>query len=71
MVLIIIVCVYIVFLLIDFLPLIKEKKWKELVIFSVVFFSSLLISILLIQGVKIPSPAKPIEEIVTAIFGKD
>lgn len=71
MVLIITLCIYIVFLFIDLVPLMKKRKWKEFGLFAVIFCASLVISILLIQGVKIPSPAKPLEKLVMAIFGGD
>lgn len=67
---VIIIIGYIIIGIIEIIPLIKQNKKKELVLYSVLFGSAFIISLLLSIGVKIPSPAKPIEKIVEAIVGK-
>ncbi len=42
--------------------LVKNKYWKELITFSILIFTGLILNLLLIIGVKIPSPALFIEE---------
>lgn len=47
--------------------LIKQNKKKELILYSVIFIWAFILSILLNLGFKIPSPAKPIENLVGMI----
>jgi len=42
--------------------LIKNKYWKELITFSILILTGFILSLLLIIGVKIPSPDLFIEE---------
>lgn len=51
-------------------PLVKNKRKKELVLYSVTFSAAFILSLLLSLGVKVPSPAKPIEEVVKFFMGK-
>jgi len=67
------VCILILFLLVGFLEifyLYKQKQKKELALYSVMIIAALTISLLLSYGVKIPSPAKPIKQIITTIIGE-
>jgi hypothetical protein len=64
--LILVVLFYIVIGYLEFSVLYKQNKKQEMVLYSVVFFSAFLLSMLLMLGVKIPSPAKPIEDAVKA-----
>lgn len=61
---------YLIIGTIEMVPLYKKNKTKELVVYSIFFATAFIISLLLSLGVKIPSPAKPIENIVNAILGK-
>lgn len=61
---------YLIIGTIEIVPLYKENKKKELVVYSIFFLAAFIISLLLSLGVKIPSPARPIEAIVKAILGK-
>lgn len=61
---------YLIIGTIEMVPLYKKNKTKELVVYSIFFAAAFIISLLLSLGVKIPSPAKPIENIVNAILGK-
>ena len=55
---------------IEIVPLVQKKQHKELVLYSVTFGLAFIISLLLSLGVKIPSPARPIERLVLFILGK-
>ncbi len=55
---------------IELIPLIKEKKMKEIILYSVFFSAAFVISLLLSLGVEIPSPAGPIEKVVKGIIGE-
>ena len=54
----------------EFVPLYKEKQWVDLYVNCILFLLSLTIVLLLIFGVKIPSPAEPIGKVITSIIGK-
>jgi hypothetical protein len=59
-----VILIYILIGVLEVLSLIKQNKKKELILFSVIFIWAFMLSILLNLGVKIPSPAKPIENLV-------
>jgi len=61
---------YVVIGTIEIVPLYKKNKRKELAVYIIFFMAAFIISLLLSLGVEIPSPAKPIENIVKAILGK-
>ncbi|WIF95764.1 hypothetical protein [Caminicella sporogenes] len=63
-----IILVYIIIGIIEILPLIKRNQKKELAVYLITFISAFVISLLLSLGVKIPSPAKPLEKAVKAII---
>ncbi|MBV7274690.1 hypothetical protein JMF89_09320 [Clostridiaceae bacterium UIB06] len=54
----------------EFIPLYKEKKWKDLKINAALFLSSCIVAVLLGLKVYIPSPAKPIQDLIISVFGK-
>ena len=54
----------------EFIPLYKQKLWQEFWINAVLGIFSFTIAILLCLNVEIPSPEKPIRELITSIFGK-
>lgn len=64
-----VILAYIVVGFLEIVPLVKKKQKKELVLYSFLFLTAFTISLLLSLGVKIPSPAKPIENAVRAITG--
>ena len=70
MVVVLVILAYIIIGAIEIVPLVKKKEKKELVLYSATFLFAFVISVLLSLGVKIPSPAKPIEKIVMTILGK-
>lgn len=62
--------VYAFFAIYEFIPLYKEKLWHDFWINAVLGIISFIIAILLSFEVKIPSPAYPIQDFITSIFGK-
>lgn len=70
MVVVLVILVYIIIGIIEMVPMMKRNQKKELVLYTILFGSAFIISLLLSVGVKVPSPAKPIEKIVKAIIGQ-
>lgn len=64
-----IILAYIIIGFIEITPLIKNKKNKELILYSSIFIASFVISIFINVGVEIPSPAKGIEKVVKLVTG--
>jgi hypothetical protein len=54
----------------EFIPLYKQKLWHDFWANTVLGIFSFTITILLCLDVKIPSPVRPIQELITSIFGK-
>lgn len=54
----------------EFIPLYKQKLWSDFWVNAILGIFSFTIALLLSLGVNIPSPAKPIQELITSIFGK-
>ncbi len=54
----------------NFIPLYKKKLWSDFWVNSILGVFSLTIAVLISLNVKIPSPAKPIEHLITSILGK-
>lgn len=61
--------VFLFFALLDVIPIVRNRQWKMLIIYSVIFITAYTFSVLTEFGVKIYSPSYPIEHIITAIFG--
>ena len=70
MVTVLVILGYIIIGFIEIVPLYKKKQKKELILYSITFTIAFVMSVLLSLGIKIPSPAKPIEKIVLTILGK-
>lgn len=62
--------VYAFFILIDAIPLVKKKLWMVLAIYSILITTAYVFTVLTELGVKIPSPADPIKQLVISIVGK-
>lgn len=61
---------YVIIVIVDFVPLYKQKIWKDFFVntcFGIIAFTAML---LLCFGIKIPSPEAPIRNFITSIFGK-
>ncbi|EPR09612.1 hypothetical protein [Ruminiclostridium papyrosolvens] len=54
----------------SFIPLYKKKLWSDFWVNSILGVLSFTIAVLISFNVKIPSPAKPIANLITSIFGK-
>lgn len=65
-----VIIVYAVLAIYEFIPLYKEKKWADFVVNAVLWTSSLTIVLLLCFKVEIPSPQVPIRKFIESIFGK-
>ncbi len=61
--------VYILFALSDIIPIVKGKRWKALVVYSIFITMAYILTLLTELGVKIYSPTYPIKHIITAILG--
>ncbi|AEY68027.1 hypothetical protein Clo1100_3916 [Clostridium sp. BNL1100] len=61
---------YTLLVIFDFIPLYKKKLWHDFWLNSFLGLLSFIIAALISFNVKIPSPAKPIETLITSIFGK-
>lgn len=54
----------------EFIPLYRQKLWSDFWAYTAIGIFSFTIAILLCLDVKIPSPVKPIRELIVSIFGK-
>jgi hypothetical protein len=54
----------------EFIPLYKQKLWPDFWANTLLGLFSFTIAILLCLDIKIPSPEKPIRDLITSIFGK-
>lgn len=54
----------------EFIPLYKQKYWNDFWTNAVLGIISFTIAILLCLNVEIPSPEKPIRELIIFMFGK-
>ncbi|MDF2557247.1 MAG: hypothetical protein K0R71_1075 [Bacillales bacterium] len=61
---------YILLFFIDFKPLYKQKRWSDFWVNTFIGVVTFTMAMLLSFGVKIPSPEKPIRELITMLFGK-
>ena len=60
---------FLVFVLVDLVPIIKKKDWKLLSIYAVLFVFSYVVGIAYLLNTNIPSPSKPIENLVRYVIG--
>jgi hypothetical protein len=60
--------VYVVFLLIDFGDFLHNKKWKVIAVYSVLISTAYVFTVLNEMGVKLPSPAVPIKDLISSLF---
>jgi hypothetical protein len=59
------------FLLIGFMeivPLVQQGRIKDLLLYSTFFTAAFLLCLLLSMNIKIPSPVKPMNDLVSALF---
>ncbi|WML53028.1 hypothetical protein RCG17_27440 [Neobacillus sp. PS3-12] len=53
----------------EFIPLYKQKQWRNFWVNSVLALCSFTIALLLTFGINIPSPSEPIKNMVLSLFG--
>ncbi len=53
-----------------FIPLYKKKLWSDFWVNTILGVLSLIMVVLISFNVNIPSPAKPLEYLITSILGK-
>ena len=61
---------YALLALYEFIPLYKQKLWRDFWANTILALFSFTIAVLLCLDVRIPSPERPIRDLITAIFGK-
>lgn len=61
---------YALLIVIDFIPLYKQKRWCDFWVNTGIGIVTFTIAMLLSLGIDIPSPEKPIREFITMLFGK-
>lgn len=54
----------------EVIPMVKNKQWKVLIIYSIVMSTAFTLTLLHDLGIDIPSPANPLKKLVTSIVGK-
>jgi hypothetical protein len=62
--------VYGLFVFTDVIPIAKNKRWKVLAVYTALFVTAYIFSVLTELGVQLPSPAVPLKALVTAIVGR-
>lgn len=67
---IVVIGVFMILALYEFIPLIKQKLYKEVMVNGVIFIFAFVTFLLISVDVDIPSPSTPIRNFVTSIFGK-
>lgn len=65
-----VILIYIIIIIIEIIPMIRNKKRNMIMTYIIFMATSLILSVLLSLEVKIPSPASAIEKIVYAIIKK-
>ena len=62
--------VYVFFIILDIIPIIKSKQWKVFGIYAILITTAYVMTVLNELGVELPSPATPLKQIVTTIVGR-
>jgi uncharacterized membrane protein (DUF2068 family) len=65
-----VIVVYALLAFYESVPLFKQKLWRDFWTHAIFWIISFAAAILLCFDVKLPSPAKPIRDLVVSIFGK-
>lgn len=61
--------IYIFLIIIDFVPLLKSKNYKDITVYSFLITFSFIICLLMSLGIAVPNPVKPIEIVINKLFG--
>lgn len=67
---VLVITMYVLLGIYEFVPLYKQKLWKEFFVNMGLGIISFCLFLLLSFDIKIPSPAYPIQNLVTYIIGK-
>lgn len=67
---IVVIIAYTLLAIYEFIPLYKQKLWRDFGVNAALGIFSFAVALLLSFDVKIPSPEQPIRELITSIFGK-
>lgn len=67
---ILIVFAFVIVLGFECVPLINKKQIGEIILYSTLGISAMVLSVLLTLGVSLPSPSNPIKKFVEMIIGK-
>lgn len=62
--------VYLLIVIFDMIPLIKKRQIRDIVPYSLIFFSAFVLSMVIALGIKLPSTAGWIGKAVEFIVGK-
>ncbi len=62
------ILIYVLLAIYEFVPLFKEKKWKDFAANAVLWTLSLTVALLICFNVTLPSPQEPIKKIIKSIF---
>jgi len=65
---ILVIVFYGILIIYEFVPLFREKKWKDFIINAILSFFSLTVAILLCLDVKMPSTQPLIQKLVSSLF---
>jgi len=66
----VVIILYLIFISFEAINFLREKRKKELYVYSIFMMFSLIISLLLVRGVNIPSYDKFVGKIISSIFGE-
>jgi hypothetical protein len=65
-----VIAAYTILVIYEFIPLYKQKLWKDFLVNTVLGVLSFTTAMLLSFKVKIPSPAVPIKDFIISILGR-
>ncbi len=69
MLLVMITFVGVLFILTDLIPVYQNKRWKLFWVYSAIMAFVYVLTIFITMGIKLPSPAVPLRNLITEIFG--
>lgn len=67
---VVLIIFYLLFISFEVLNFVREKRKKELYVYSIFMSFSFIISLLLVLGINIPSYDKFVGKVIYGIFGK-
>lgn len=66
----VVILYYLIIYIYDYITLYKQKKTPDTYVNVILSLVSFVVAVLLSLGINIPSPAKPIETLITSLFGR-